>query len=273
MSRNFELLQRLGMEQDLFVQQQSAAGTFPAEEMPIAVVEDHVGPFGQAGYAPTADMGPPPELDLEGGEREEISRLVNKIFLIPSTSPARVVAMAGAESGDGCTWVTGYVAKFLAAQVTSPVCEVDANLQSPGLHEAFGVERGIGLGEALVAIDPIRRYAKPVWQNNLFLVTAGQQAENWQGLLASERMRSRLVELRSEFEYVILDVPALSDRNQGVILGPQVDGVVMVVRANSTRREMARKAVDDLTEAHVRILGAVLNQHAVVTAGALFSRQ
>ncbi len=261
MSRNFELLQRLGMEQGMFAQQQAAAAVAPGleplpetEEIPIAVV-DYATPGGET------DLEPAPDLDLMGEEREEIARLVNKLFLIPGTSTARVVAMAGIEPGDGCTWMTGYVAKFLASHVNRPVCVVDANLANPSLHRSFAVEPSEGFAEALQSYEPIRRFGQQVWCKNLFLITAGQESSNWQALLASDRMRARLAELRAEFEYVIFDVPPLSDGNTSAALGSLVDGVVMVLRANSTRRELAKKAVDDLGEAHTRILGAVLNQH------------
>lgn len=261
MSRNFELLQRLGMEQGIFQQPAAQAAAAaperqPAaeEDLPVAVV-DYVIPEDEAALEPAPELGLPEE------QREEIARLVNKLFLIPATSMARVVAMAGIEPGDGCTWMTGYVAKFLASHVNRPVCVIDANLQNPALHHSFGLERGEGLAEALQSFEPIRRFGQQVWCKNLFFISAGQEVSNWSALLASDRMRSRLAELRSEFEYVLFDVPALSEGNQGVALASLVDGVVMVLRANSTRRELARKAVDDLGESQVRILGAVLNQH------------
>ena len=184
MSRNFELLQRLGMEQGIFAQQAAAAapGVEPRieteEDLPIAVV-DYVTPGTET------DLEPAPELDLPGEEREEIARLVNKLFLIPATAMARVVAMAGIESGDGCTWMTGYVAKFLAAHVTRPVCVIDANLQNPSLHKCFGVEPGEGLSDALQSFEPIRRFGQQVWCKNLFFISAGPEISNWQALLRS----------------------------------------------------------------------------------------
>jgi Mrp family chromosome partitioning ATPase len=43
-------------------------------------------------------------------------------------------------------------------------------------------------------------------------------------------------------------------------LGSGSDGIVLVLRANSSRRESARKATQDLQNAKARVLGAVLNQ-------------
>jgi Mrp family chromosome partitioning ATPase len=73
-------------------------------------------------------------------------------------------------------------------------------------------------------------------------------------------MRLRLAELRQYFEYVLIDAPALSLGRDSIVLGRAAEGVILVLKANSSRREAARKAVQDLQNAGVRILGAVLNQ-------------
>jgi len=61
-------------------------------------------------------------------------------------------------------------------------------------------------------------------------------------------------------QMVLVDVAALGDANDAVLLGCGGDGVVLVLKANTSRRESARKAVQDLQTAKVRVLGAVLNQ-------------
>jgi Mrp family chromosome partitioning ATPase len=59
---------------------------------------------------------------------------------------------------------------------------------------------------------------------------------------------------------VLIDSPALSLCNDGILLGRATEGVVLVLKAHSSRRDSARKAIKDLQNAEVRILGAVLNQ-------------
>jgi len=89
-------------------------------------------------------------------------------------------------------------------------------------------------------------------------------------MLGSDRMRSRLTELRMAFDYVLIDAPPLNACNDAVILGALSDGVVLTLKANSSRRETAKKAVQELAAANVRTLGAVLNQrHLSGPAGAL----
>jgi Mrp family chromosome partitioning ATPase len=75
----------------------------------------------------------------------------------------------------------------------------------------------------------------------------------------SEKARRRVAELRSRFDYVLIEAPANSTISSSVILGQLADGAVVVVEANETRREVVRNAVDELSAANVRVLGAVLN--------------
>jgi Mrp family chromosome partitioning ATPase len=69
-----------------------------------------------------------------------------------------------------------------------------------------------------------------------------------------------MTELRAEFDYVLIDTPAISSSNDATVLGAATDGLVVVLKANSSRRESARGAMQDLRAAKVRVLGAVLNQ-------------
>ena len=163
-------------------------------------------------------------------------------------------------------------AEILAAQVTGSICVVDANLRSPALHQQFGVENHHGLSDSLIVPDPVRNFISSLEHQNLCLLSCGAEAANWQVLLNSDRMRSRLAELRTEFDYVLIDAPPLSLGNEAVLIGRGVDGLVMVLKANSSRRESVRKAIQDLENARVPVLGAVLNQRTFPIPQSLYSR-
>jgi len=247
MSRNFELLQNLGKEQDIFeAERESAmAAPSPTPVVPMAAVE----------LAPL-------QLKMDESQRDELAKVVQRLFLVPGADAAHTVVVAATESGSGCTWTCARMAEMLASQITASVCVVDANLTAPGLHLQFQTENFRGLSDALREPESIRKFAGQVSRENLWLVSSGADSANWQNLLSSDRMRIRLAELRREFDYVIIDAPALNTANHGIVLGHASDGIVLVIKANASRREIARKAVQELESAQVRILGAVLNQRS-----------
>ena len=73
-------------------------------------------------------------------------------------------------------------------------------------------------------------------------------------------MKARVAELRKEFDYVLMDSPPLNTYADGVAIGQLTDGLVVVLEANSTRREAAAKVTENLRAAQIKILGAVLNK-------------
>jgi polysaccharide biosynthesis transport protein len=109
-------------------------------------------------------------------------------------------------------------------------------------------------------------------RKNLWLLSCGSAPENPQVQLISERMRLRLCELRAQFDYVLIDVAPSNSCNDGIVLGSSVDGVVLVLKANSSRREAARKAVQELQSAGIAVLGVVLNQRNFPIPAWLYNR-
>lgn len=258
MSRNFELLSQLGRLHELVDSPQETPQ--PTSVAPQAVAAPPV---------PEEDTFPSnPTLEMSGAVKDEISRLVQSLFLGPQGS--RRVVFAGTESGCGSTWMCAHAAEILA-QSRGTVCVMDCNLRTPGLHEQFGQQNHHGLSDALTGTDPVRKYAHRL-SRNLWLLSCGSSSETGQSLLGSERMRARLAELRGAFDYILIDAAPLNAFNDAIVLGGQTDGVVLMLKANSSRRESARKAVQELHAANVRTLGAVLNQRTFPIPEKLYKR-
>jgi protein-tyrosine kinase len=255
LSRNFELLTEAGRMRELLELHVEPPKAVMPHIVPPPVVEETF----------TAT----PSLEMSGATRDEMTKLVQKLFL-SAQAPRRVV-FAGTESGSGCSWTCSRVAEGLALQGRGSVCVVDCNLRSPGLHEQFGSENHHGLSDALMGSGPVREYAHR-WSRNLWLLSCGGSSESAVAMLGSDRMRSRLAELRSGFDYVLIDAAPMNVCNDAIILGGASDGVVLMLKANSSRREIARKAVQDLQAANVRVLGAVLNQRTFPIPEALYKK-
>jgi capsular exopolysaccharide synthesis family protein len=160
----------------------------------------------------------------------------------------------------------------LAANVSGAVCLVDANLRTPSLPEYFGVTNHHGLADSLRNNGSIRGYAKPLKPENLWLLSCGSLAADSSALIHSELMKTRIEELRREFDYVLIDSPPLNTYSDGAILGQLSDGVVLVLEANSTRREAALRVAEGLRARKVRVLGAVLNKRTFPIPDSLYHR-
>jgi Mrp family chromosome partitioning ATPase len=284
MSRNFELLQNIGKEQQYFQPERPLRERAPvpvAEPQPEPIAGQDLVGQDQEPVLSATDLAPAPvpvpkagplQFDLEGSQLAELAKLVQRVFLLPGSEYNHTVVFTSSDAGNGCSWICARVGELLASQVTGTVCLVDANLESPTLHEQFGVPNHHGLSDALRQTGTIRGYVSQLSRRNLALVSCGSESKDAQSLVTSDRMRMRLNELRAEFDYVLIDCPSISASNEALSLGSAADGVILVLKANATRKDRARSAVRDLQAAKVKVLGAVLNQRTFPIPDSIYNK-
>jgi capsular exopolysaccharide synthesis family protein len=241
MSKHFSLLQeeqREGQATDSISRPNTLA--FPTSEL------DRTARFGSQ--------------DFDRIAQEECMKLVQRVFLGQPAKACRTIVFAGVDPGNGCSRICIEAARILAANVSGSVCLVDGNFRTPSLHRFFGIPEDGGLADSLLGQDEIRSFARELTPSNLWLITAGALSPESPSLLNSERLNLRIDELRSEFNYVLVDVPALNLYSDAIALSRLADGLVLVLQADSTRRESALKSLENLRVAQVEVLGAVLNR-------------
>jgi capsular exopolysaccharide synthesis family protein len=252
MSKNFELLQQ-------------------AELPSIPAVSTREISSVQAGpYTSGAKKDHSHRFNLNRIAEEESLRLVQTVFL--GANAPRVVMFAGIDAGNGCSHICAEAAEILATNVLGSVCLVDGNLRTPSLPEFFGVSNHHGLTDSLRNTGAIREFAKKLRLDNLWLLSSGSLAGDSSVLLNSESLKTRIAELRKEFDYVLIDSPPLSSYSDGIVLGQLADGVVLVLEANATRREVAMRVADSLRAKEVKVLGAVLNKRTFPIPDAVYKR-
>ena len=235
MSRNYEILRETEKGRNLFVP-------------PSPPLSPHNG------------NGHQRQADLRGIAREEIAKLAQRIFLQSGRETPRLVVFSGVDGACGCSSICVQAAEALASQVGSPVCLIDGNLRTPSLHQLFGLGQDEGLTDAVFQAGPALRFVHRLNGGNLFLLTAGSPGAENHFFMNSERLQARLTELRAEFEFLLIDAPPLNAFADAQAFGRIADGLVLVVEANATRRESARKAKESLEAAHVKLLGVALNK-------------
>lgn len=220
---------------------------------------------GPGGYAP-AQQNPRPDGVTRGRKLDdviddEVMKLVQRVFILPGAAQAPgAVAFVGVDHAAGCSWVCAHASEALAEQIAGTVCVVDTNLRAPSLHEHFRFSNGAGFTEAMQSAKPMHEFARRASGSHLWLITAGATGKEPNGSLNPARLRTRIGELRDEFDYVLLDTPAIHTYGDAVLLAQSTDGIILVVGSNTTRREPARMAKESLEAARIPILGAVLNK-------------
>jgi Mrp family chromosome partitioning ATPase len=204
--------------------------------------------------------------------REELLKLVQRLFLIPEQAPPKAVMFAAIDARTKCNRLCAITAELLAESVPGSVCLVEGNFRSPSLPGMFGMANHLGLADSLRQDGPIRGFARQLRRGNLWLLSSGSLEEDALNLLNCERMKERIAELRSEFDYLLIDVPPLNVYADAMVFGRLADGVLLVLEANATRRESALRIAQSLRSTRIPVLGAVLNGRTFPIPGSLYKR-
>src|SRR5438309_11648205 len=72
-------------------------------------------------------------------------------------------------------------------------------------------------------------------------------------------MANLLQKLQCRFTLIVVDSPPISSFTDGVLIASMVDGVILVVHAGKSSRQIVRRSRQLLQEIGAKILGAVLN--------------
>jgi len=185
---------------------------------------------------------------------------VNIQFASPD-HPLRTILATSAGPDDGKSTTLANLAIALA-ETGAPTLLVDCDLRRPSLHTLFGLPNEAGLTSLMLAGTampdaaglPLQATAVP----NLRLLPSGPLPPNPAELLASRRMADLLLLLAEQATYVLFDTPPILAVADAAVLAPRVDGVLLVVRAGKTRRDLAVKARKMLEQVKANLVGAVL---------------
>lgn len=180
----------------------------------------------------------------------------NVVFMAPDR-PYQVLLVTSAGPSEGKTTVACCLA-IAMAQAGQRVVLVDCDLRRPRMHRIFGVDSSLGVSTALIGdFTNVGAAAKDV--PNLTVIPAGPVPPNPAELLQSDRFKSFLAHLRTQFDRVIIDSPPIVPVTDAAVLATVVDATVLVVRAFVTTNDLARHGVRALADVGGVMAGVVLN--------------
>ncbi len=167
----------------------------------------------------------------------------------------RSIVVTSSQPGEGKTTVSVNLAIALAQQ-GNRVILVDADLRRPSVHRALGFRNIRGLSGYLSGSNDWASCVLPGLSPGLDTLPAGRVAMNPIALLSSTRMRILIGQLLEEYDYLIIDSPALMPNLMDArVLAGLVDGSLMVVRSGMAPRDFVIRARKQLTN----VVGVVLN--------------
>jgi capsular exopolysaccharide synthesis family protein len=144
---------------------------------------------------------------------------------------------------------------------------VDGDMRSPSVHHNVNVANQIGLSNILAGEQDLARVIQPTEFRNVSVVAAGPPPPSAAELLSSDRFTEITEQLAKSFDHIVIDAPPVLGLADAVLLGRAAEGVVFVIKAESTSVRAARAALHRVQMGTTYVFGAVLTQLTESAAG------
>jgi len=198
-------------------------------------------------------------LEPESFESEQFKHLRTNILFPVSGKPPRSIMVTSAVPGEGKSFVSSNLAVSIAQNIDQHVLLMDCDMRKATIQGNFGFDDVKGLSEYLSKGTSLSSLLLKTEIDKLTILPGGRPPRNPAELMSSKQMSKLLKEVTSRYSdrYIIIDSPPPHLTSETSVIARQVDGILLVVKAGSTQREL----VEDLLEmmGREKVLGIVVN--------------
>lgn len=189
---------------------------------------------------------------------EQYRILYTKLERLGLRDEINTFAVTSAVKGEGKTVTSLNLAYVIASEFKKKTILVECDLRNPtlSLNHLDTFQKG-GLTSVLRGEMDLEDAIAKMDEENFYVLPAIHGDRRSSELLNSLRMKEVIEKLKSEFDYVLLDSPPILHVADMNIINKRIDGMVLVVKAGQTPKDVVLKAVGSLTDAN--IVGVVLN--------------
>jgi len=196
--------------------------------------------------------------NMETDFATEFRRLLNNIKTAKSDQEIKALMLTSAMLSEGKSTVAVFLA-LTAARKGMKTLLLDADLRRPTVHRYFGQNRDNGLAEILAGDAVSKNVIRKTSLDKLDIITAGRAISNPSELFDSRAIGNLVTEMKFYYDLIIVDSPPVIPVSDPMLLAQEVDGVLMVVKAGETQREVVRRAAEILRSQSRKLLGVVMN--------------
>ncbi len=193
-------------------------------------------------------------------ESEAYRMIRSNIQFMSVDEPSKSFLVTSAVRGEGKSTVAANLGVVMA-QAGYNTIVVDTDLRCPVQQEIFQLRNPKGLTDLLREPElKAVNYLESTQVPGLRILTSGVLPPNPSEMVGSQRMKQVMAELAEIADVVIYDSPPAVIVADASILSERVDGTVLVIRVDKTRREVVQQAIFNLRQAEANLFGAVLNR-------------
>ena len=171
----------------------------------------------------------------------------------------RTLLVTSSIPGEGKSTVASNLAVSIANGINDHAFLIDSDLRKPTIHNSFSLNNNQGLSNYLSDNIPLTQTLHKSSIKKLTILPAGSGVHNPSELLSSKKMIELIHEIKNRYDdrYIIFDSTPIQQTPEPVALSKHIDGIIFVVRAGVTSREMVKRSVASLDKN--KIIGLVFN--------------
>ncbi len=188
---------------------------------------------------------------------EEFRTLRSRLYHLREKMPLKKILITSALPKEGKSFMSSNLAQVMVRQHGRRALLIDADLRAPRLHLMLGTTSDPGLADYLMGKKDEFSIMQRGPLENLFFIPSGTGAADPAELVGNGRLKLLLQRVEPLFDWIIIDSPPAVAVSDASVLAKACDGVLMVVRSNSTPVDLARKARQEFPEE--ALVGVVLN--------------
>ncbi|TLY14914.1 MAG: polysaccharide biosynthesis tyrosine autokinase [Nitrospirae bacterium] len=174
---------------------------------------------------------------------EQFRVAATRLALMGAERKSTVLVVTSALMGEGKSTTAINLGYVLARDLGKQTLLIDCDLKRPMLHAYAGVMLEPGLAKVLHGDKPIEDCLQQLDDLSLWILPAGSTARRSVELFKISQLSHMLTTLRTRFEYIVLDAPPILPLADMNVLARMADALVLVVRAETTSRDVVQKAV------------------------------
>jgi succinoglycan biosynthesis transport protein ExoP len=193
----------------------------------------------------------------KGAFSESIRGLRTSTLLAINDDNQQLIYITSSVPSEGKTIIASNLA--LALGQLNQTLLVDADMRQPVLGKAYDLPLGLpGLANILTGTATIEEclYEK----DGIHIISAGAAPPNPLDLLSSSQFAEFIAQMRSRFDYIVIDTPPIQAVSDALVLAKNADILLQVVRSESTVKKMVESSIGQLLQNRLRVSGIVLSQ-------------
>jgi len=203
------------------------------------------------------------DLSFAAAEAYKLLR-TNILFALPDKQQCNVVGVTSAGSGEGKS-TTALNLSYALAEAGKNVLLIEGDMRLPTISRQLTLRPSPGLSNVLAGLNSVRdALQESGLHKRLQVISSGDIPPNPSELLGAQSCGILIEVLSSDYDFIILDLPPVTEVADALVASKLTDGMLMVVRKNYANKHALANAIHQLKYVDAKILGIVLTDSSTV---------